>query len=128
MKSKVNSAFSEKLPKTNRLLKWKNFHFKGKIFKKSAIKVSYKNNCLGHPRLGIVVSKRISKSAVIRNKIKRILRESFRTSMIRNENLDIVLIVTRPFDKLNSSFCEQLKNAFLSVEKEILWGQTKREA
>jgi len=47
--------------------------------------------------------------------------------MIRNENLDIVLIVTRPFDKLNSSFCEQLKNAFLSVEKEILWGQTKRE-
>ena len=127
MKNKVNSAFSEKLPKSNRILKWKNFRLKGKVLKESALKVSYKNNCLSHSRLGIVVSKRISKSAVIRNKIKRILRESFRTSMIRNENLDIVLIVTRPFDKLNSSFCEQLKNAFLSVEKEILWGQTKRE-
>ena len=127
MKSKVKSAFSAKLPKSNRILKWKNFRFKGKVIKENALKVSYKDNCLSHPRLGIVVSKKISKSAVIRNKIKRILRESFRTSMIRNENLDIVLIVTKPFDKLNSSFSEQLRYAFLSIEKEILWGQTKRE-
>ena len=38
----------------------------------------YRQNELGHARLGLAISKRVSKRAVERNRIKRLLRESFR--------------------------------------------------
>ncbi len=38
----------------------------------------YRANELGHARLGLAISKRVSKRAVERNRIKRLLRESFR--------------------------------------------------
>lgn len=38
----------------------------------------YRVNELGHARLGLAISKRVSKRAVERNRIKRLLRESFR--------------------------------------------------
>ncbi len=38
----------------------------------------YSSNELGHARLGLAISKRVSKRAVERNRIKRLLRESFR--------------------------------------------------
>ena len=128
MRNRAISGLAETFPKSNRLLKWKNFHFNGEVCRKKVLKASYKNNLLGSSRLGIVVSKRISKSAVVRNKIKRILRESFRKSVLRDNKLDLVLIVTGPYDASSNSFYEQLKNTFLNIEKEILWAQTKREA
>ena len=42
--------------------------------------------------LGIIVSKRVSKKAHDRNKIKRYIRECFRASDIRSENMDLVVI------------------------------------
>ncbi len=38
----------------------------------------YRDNELGYARLGLAISKRVSKRAVERNRIKRLLRESFR--------------------------------------------------
>ncbi len=38
----------------------------------------YRRNELGHARLGLAISKRVSKRAVERNRIKRLVRESFR--------------------------------------------------
>jgi len=38
----------------------------------------YRENGLGHARLGLAISKRVSRRAVERNRIKRLLRESFR--------------------------------------------------
>jgi len=38
----------------------------------------YRSNELGLARLGLAISKRVSKRAVERNRIKRLLRESFR--------------------------------------------------
>ena len=40
--------------------------------------VRYRQNDLGRPRLGLAISKRVSKRAVDRNRIKRLVRESFR--------------------------------------------------
>lgn len=45
-----------------------------------------------HPRLGLVISKRCAKSAVQRNRLKRVIRESFRYSQVRLAGLDIVVI------------------------------------
>ena len=38
----------------------------------------YAPNAFGHARLGLAISKRVSKRAVERNRIKRLVRESFR--------------------------------------------------
>ena len=46
----------------------------------------------GTARLGIAVSKRNLRLAVERNRIKRLVRESFRTSGIRDLSLDIVVL------------------------------------
>ncbi len=40
--------------------------------------VRYRQNELGHARMGLAISKRVSKRAVERNRIKRLARESFR--------------------------------------------------
>lgn len=49
-------------------------------------------NGLGHPRLGLVVGKRQARRAVERNRIKRVIRESFRASIPRLPAHDIVVI------------------------------------
>ncbi|HUW52477.1 MAG TPA: ribonuclease P protein component [Rhodanobacter sp.] len=51
----------------------------------------YRENALGHARLGLAISKRVSKRAVERNRIKRLLRESFRR--IRHQLPPIDLMV-----------------------------------
>lgn len=47
------------------------------------------NSCA---RLGLIISKRCAKSAVQRNRIKRLIRESFRHSQESLAGLDIVVI------------------------------------
>ena len=47
---------------------------------------------VGKARLGIAVSKRNLRLAVERNRIKRLVRESFRTSEIRDLSMDIVIL------------------------------------
>lgn len=48
-------------------------------------------NDLDHPRLGLIVPKRILARAVDRNRIKRILREAFRLMQADLGNLDVVI-------------------------------------
>ena len=52
-------------------------------------------NRLEHARLGIVVSSRVARSAVSRNRIKRVVRESFRLQQERLMGWDIV-VIARP--------------------------------
>ena len=47
---------------------------------------------VGNARLGIAVSKRNLRLAVERNRIKRLVRESFRGSSIRELGVDIVIL------------------------------------
>jgi ribonuclease P protein component len=46
----------------------------------------------GNARLGLAVSRKVSKRAVERNRIKRVVRESFRTERERLPALDILVI------------------------------------
>lgn len=49
-------------------------------------------NSVGHPRLGLAVAKKHIKLAVNRNRLKRIIRESFRQHQSGFENIDIVVL------------------------------------
>lgn len=49
-------------------------------------------NTLDHPRLGLAISRKVAKTAVARNRIKRVIRESFRLHQGRLGALDIVVL------------------------------------
>lgn len=52
----------------------------------------YRGNELGHARLGLAISKRVSKRAVERNRIKRLLRESFRRVRHQLPAVDVMVM------------------------------------
>lgn len=52
-------------------------------------------NDLNHPRLGMAVSIKAAGSAVKRNRIKRLIRESFRLHQAMLGGLDVVVVVRR---------------------------------
>jgi len=49
-------------------------------------------NALGYPRLGLAISRKVAKSAVARNRLKRIARESFRHHQAWLDSLDCVVM------------------------------------
>jgi ribonuclease P protein component len=70
-----------------------------KVFKQTAYRsvdqrltVLAKPNELDHARLGLAISKRIIKHAVGRNRVKRLVRESFRQHQQSLMGLDIVVL------------------------------------
>jgi ribonuclease P protein component len=90
------SAVSNKFPKQVRLLQAAAFDavFKtGKRHNGRYFTVLTKTTDLTHPRLGLVVAKKNIRLAVTRNRIKRVLRESFRQHRLQLDNLDIVFII-----------------------------------
>ena len=49
-------------------------------------------NALDRPRLGLAISRKVARTAVARNRIKRVIRESFRHHQDRLCALDIVVL------------------------------------
>lgn len=84
------------LPKANRLKKKKDFEqvFKqGKGFKEDFLFLKIKKNDLKESRFGFIVSQKVSKKAVLRNKVKRRLREVMRRELPRiKPGIDGVLV------------------------------------
>ena len=54
--------------------------------------VLYRRNGLGYPRLGLAIAKRQVRFAVERNRLKRLIRESFRGAKQQLSDLDIVIM------------------------------------
>jgi ribonuclease P protein component len=52
-------------------------------------------NTVGHPRLGLAIAKKHLKLASQRNRLKRIIRESFRQNQSAFSSIDIV-VLSRP--------------------------------
>lgn len=50
------------------------------------------NNDVAHPRLGLAITKRVVRKAVDRNRIKRLVRESFRRHQTELGGLDVVVL------------------------------------
>jgi ribonuclease P protein component len=67
------------------------------------IRVLAKSNACFYPRLGITVSKKICKTAVGRNYMKRVSRELFRKNADALQGLDLVVLVKKRFTSSNYS-------------------------
>lgn len=76
-------------------------------------------NALGHPRLGLVISKKNVRRAVDRNRLKRIARESIRLRQHQLPSADIVLLARRGLDKLdNETVHRQLQGMWRRLDRE----------
>jgi len=76
-----------------------------------AFLVLYRTNCLDVARLGLIVSKKCEKRAVARNRIKRLIRESFRKNKSLIAGLDVVIIARKGVTKENNN------KIFIDLEK-----------
>lgn len=52
-------------------------------------------NTVGFPRLGLAISKKSARQAVQRNRIKRVIRESFRSQKHRIPAMDMIVLSKR---------------------------------
>lgn len=96
--SKPSATKEFSFKKEERLLKrvqFLNVTEGGKKLHTGSFIVFTKPNTVGFPRLGLTVSKKVG-GAVIRNRIKRIVREFFRLNKVRiDAGIDIVVIAKR---------------------------------
>jgi ribonuclease P protein component len=72
-------------------------------------------NDLEQPRLGLAIAKKKIRRAVDRNKLKRLIRESFRTHQILLTGLD--LIVLKRSEDMSESNAQYLNSLSLHWEK-----------
>jgi ribonuclease P protein component len=75
--------------------------------------VRYRQNEVGHARLGLAISKRVSKRAVDRNRIKRLVRESFRRARHALPPVDLMVMA-------REQACT-LPGSVLLAELDALW-------
>ena len=81
--------------------------------------VTARVNQAGHPRLGMAVASRLAGGSVERNRIRRVVRESFRLNQLDLPAVDIV-VGARPRAK-------GATNAELRVAIEELWGKVRQQ-
>lgn len=75
-------------------------------------------NTQEQPRIGMAITKRKVPTAVVRNLIKRQIRENFRTQAFKLENKDIVFIVKKPISGLsNKELKIEINNILKKLEK-----------
>lgn len=65
--------------------------------------ILFRSNEKKHARIGIIVGKRVANSAVDRNRIRRVIRDSFRLNQEKLAGLDIVVIARQQCDTLTKS-------------------------
>jgi ribonuclease P protein component len=114
-----DKAASGTFPQANRLLQAHDYE---RVFKQADFKVSNRHflilsrfNALDRARLGLIVAKKHSKRAVDRNRLKRLIRETFRTREVNLENLDCIV--------LSRSGAQNLQNPVIHRQLITLWTQ-----
>lgn len=116
------------LPKQNRLKKKKDFEkvFKeGQGFKEDFLFLKFAKNNLKKSRFGFIVSKKFSKKATLRNKIKRKLREIIKMKLAKiKEGFDIILVINPGLEQKDFWEMEEAVNRILAKAK-VLESETR---
>ena len=68
--------------------------------------LAVKNNS-SHPRLGLTIAKKKVKKAHARNRLKRLIRETFRRRQHQLVNIDIVVMAKPQADQLSNDELQQ---------------------
>lgn len=110
--------------KQQRLLKARDFQ---RVFDQTSLKASTRSllllaarNQLEHPRIGFIIAKKQVRLAVQRNRIKRIIRESFRTHAMHLFPYDVIILVRRGL--------EQQTNREIRATFERTWQKLSHQA
>ncbi|MFH0856794.1 MAG: ribonuclease P protein component [bacterium] len=107
------------LPKQNRLTKNKEFENifeNGDSFFTKILGIKYVKNEINITRFGIIISNKVSKKAVVRNKIKRRLREILRLNFDQIKKGCDIAILARPGIS-NCEYDELEKNIEYALRK-----------
>lgn len=117
------------LPKINRLQKNKDFERifkKGKFFKQDFLTLKVFPNNLQNSRFGFIVSSKVSKKAVLRNKIKRWLRVAILLQLNQEKlsgeiqkSTDIIAIIKPGVEIKNF---QEIKEVIDKIFKKIKYG------
>lgn len=95
------------------------------VFDKAEFKISRSEtlclaieNSLDHPRLGLVIAKKNIRLAVERNRIKRIIRESFRLHQHQLPAIDLIVLARRGLgDRNNADIHKELAKTWQTLIK-----------
>jgi len=110
--------------KSRRLLTSADYSF---VFDNAGYRVSHRHylvlarkNTSDHARLGLVVSKKNIRLATQRNRVKRVVRETFRKTRHPLDSLDIIFLARKGFDTLQPAFQTSLmEDAWLKLAKAL---------
>ena len=113
------------LTKFNRLTKEKDFENvfrKGEKYRSPLSKIYLKvgSNNLKQSRFGFIINNKVSKKAVVRNKIKRKLRETIRNNLSEiKKGVDVAVVVLPGFKENNLKTIGEVLNNLLKKAKII---------
>lgn len=100
---------------------YKNVFAKAQRFGNYSFTILARESGLNYPRLGLAISKKSAKRAVDRNRIKRILRESFRMNQHNLPCVDIIAMCKPSAVKLdNREMRKQIEIQWHFMRKKML--------
>ena len=116
------------LSRSQKLLTAESYKFvfsKSQRFGNKSFTVLARKNNLGHPRLGLAISKKCAKRAVDRNRIKRIFRESFRLHQHKLPSVDIIAMCKSDVLSLDKKeMHKQIETQWRFMQKKFLTSTT----
>lgn len=68
---------------------------KGKTVRGSFFFIRFLNNGVNHLRLAVAVASKVSKKAVVRNRLRRILTEAIKVNNLYKAAIDVVIVVAK---------------------------------
>jgi len=111
----INGVMLEKKYRITKNADFKRIYQKGKFFSNDFFLVKFYPNRLSNSRFSIIVNKKINKKAVIRNKIKRQIREIVRNKLKQlRSGFDIIIIIKRD---LSQDFFNEMEKQLLVLFK-----------
>ncbi|NPA17339.1 MAG: ribonuclease P protein component [Aquificae bacterium] len=94
----------------------------GNSFKTKHLIVVWQENNLGQPRFAFIISRKFSKKAAERNRVKRVIKEALRLygDSLRNLGYDIILIPKKEiFGKKTWQLADDIKMIGQILEKNV---------